>query len=250
MKKSSKIKTLPTFPIVRYARMSGSRHRVGKKSKIILTGLILVLFLSFTPQTAKAAVSTGAVLSLTNSARAQNGLAPLASNSQLVQAAALKAQDMLAKDYFAHTSPQGLNSWHWFKQAGYNYKTAGENLAIDFSDSNAVFSAWMASPSHRANILDPDFTEIGIAIVSGEFSGSATTMVVQMFGAKDGQKVASQKSENSNLSWDSEYLKKALQSQGLDSSVFWDKFFEKFKSFFVDTSVNLRKMFVQEVFLV
>ncbi len=201
------------------------------------------------PQTASAAVSTQAVLNLTNSTRTQSGLAPLTSNSQLAQAAVLKAQDMLAKDYFAHTSPEGLNSWHWFKKVGYNYKTAGENLAIDFVDSNSVFSAWMASPSHRANILDPDFAEIGIAIINGEFSGSNTTVVVQMFGAKAGQRVAPQKSENKNLSWDSEYLRKSLQNQGLDSFAFWDEFFEKFKSFFVDTSTNLRKMFAQEVFL-
>ena len=106
----------------------------------------------------------------------------------------------------------------------------------------------MASPSHRANILDPDFAEIGVTVVSGEFSGSNTTVVVQMFGAKAGQKVAPQKSEN-NLSWDSGYLRKSLQSQRLDNSAFWDEFFEKFKSFFMDTSTNLRKMFVQEVFL-
>ncbi len=222
----------------------------NQSSKLILTSLILVLFLSFTPQTAQAAVSTGAVINLTNAARSQNGLGSLTSNSQLAQAAALKAQDMLAKDYFAHTSPQGLNSWYWFKQVGYNYQTAGENLAIDFSDSGAVFAAWMASPSHRANILDPDFTEIGVASVSGEFSGSNTTIVVQMFGARAGQRVAPQKSENSNLSLNSEYLEKSFANQGLDNSAFWDKFFEKFKSFFMDTSTNLRKMFVQEVFLV
>jgi Cysteine-rich secretory protein family len=109
-------------------------------------------------------------------------LAMLTPNPILERAAQAKADDMARKGYFAHTSPEGIDPWHWFDEAGYDYSYAGENLAINFSESNSVNSAWMNSPLHRANILNGNYTEIGIATATGTYQGRATVFVVQEFG--------------------------------------------------------------------
>src|SRR3989338_10289262 len=101
----------------------------------------------------------------------------------LQKAAQLKAEDMAAKEYFAHDSPEGLKPWHWFEEAGYDFRSAGENLAVYFSDSAEVERAWMNSPSHRANLLSEHFTEIGIALSQGQYQGHDTVYVVQMFAS-------------------------------------------------------------------
>jgi uncharacterized protein YkwD len=122
------------------------------------------------------------LISLTNQERQQQNLIPLKHSTVLDQAAMLKAQDMLQKDYWAHVSPDGIEPWHWFEVAGYQYQTAGENLARDFDTSSGVVSAWMASPTHKENILYRSFTEIGMAVVNGQLLGHDTTLVVQLFG--------------------------------------------------------------------
>ena len=129
-----------------------------------------------------AAVVPPALIELANDYRAGINLAPLKINPVLVLAAELKAQDMALKNYFAHTSPEGLSPWYWFDKAGYNFAYAGENLAIDFSESANVNAAWMNSPGHRANILNKNFTEIGIATAKGYYQGRETIFVVQLFG--------------------------------------------------------------------
>ncbi len=129
-----------------------------------------------------AAVISAVLVDLTNGDRASDNLGGLRVNPLLTAAAQAKADDMAAKGYFAHISPGGENSWHWFAQVGYTFIYAGENLAVDFSDSVDVERAWMNSPGHRSNILNKNFTEIGIATAEGEFEGRATTFVVQMFG--------------------------------------------------------------------
>lgn len=130
-----------------------------------------------------AAVISAVLVDLANGDRVLNSLGTLAINQTLVRAAQAKANDMAEKSYFAHNSPEGYDSWHWFKEAGYTFSYAGENLALDFSDSADVERAWMQSASHRENLLDPHFTEIGIALAQGTFEGRATTFVVQMFAA-------------------------------------------------------------------
>jgi len=110
------------------------------------------------------------------------GLQSLKENTTLDNAAVLKAQDILEKDYFSHQSPDGVAPWYWFKIAGYNYKIAGENLAIGFLDSRELNRAWLDSPSHRANLLNSNYKDVGIAILKGDFQGNETTVVVQLFG--------------------------------------------------------------------
>jgi uncharacterized protein YkwD len=129
-----------------------------------------------------AAVITATLVDLTNNDRKADSIGTLKINPKLVEAAQAKADDMAAKGYFAHNSPEGLTSWYWFEQVKYSFSYAGENLAVNFSDSEDVEQAWMDSPTHRANILNGKFTEIGIATAVGEYKGKTTTFVVQMFG--------------------------------------------------------------------
>jgi len=128
------------------------------------------------------AVISKTLVMLANNNRIANSLGYLVSNPLLERAAQMKADDMASKSYFAHVSPEGVNPWHWFTSAGYNFVYAGENLAINFSDSVDVDRAWMSSPAHKANILNDKFTEIGIATAKGYYNGRETVFVVQMFG--------------------------------------------------------------------
>jgi hypothetical protein len=122
------------------------------------------------------------VIELTNQKRLENGLPPLRLNQTLTQAALAKAGDMFAFNYWAHVSPSGRDPWAFFREAGYNYLYAGENLARDFNTSEAVVEAWMNSPSHRDNLLNGRYQEIGLAVVDGTLEGVETTLVVQLFG--------------------------------------------------------------------
>ncbi len=130
------------------------------------------------------------LLSDTNAEREKLGLSPLTLNSTLSQAAAAKAADMFANGYWAHNSPQGKTPWDFILGAGYHYTLAGENLAKNFQTSDGVVSAWMASPSHKANIVKAGYRDIGFAVVNGVLNGEETTLVVQMFGASNAAPVA------------------------------------------------------------
>lgn len=127
-------------------------------------------------------ISADQVVSLTNQERAKLGYQPVKMNPLLNQAALAKAQDMFSKQYWAHTSPDGKDPWYFIGQANYSYLLAGENLARDFATTPEMVAAWMASPTHRANIVNARYQEIGIAVVNGVLEGFETTLVVQMFG--------------------------------------------------------------------
>lgn len=140
-----------------------------------------------TGEVASASVSVGNIdsmvlIELTNKDRIAQGLAPLSYNAKLAASSNLKADDMAKGQYFSHNSPSGVTPWQWFSRAGYTYRYAGENLAVDFSDSASIETAWMNSPGHRANILNPNYTEIGISLATGIHKGRETTYVVQHFG--------------------------------------------------------------------
>jgi hypothetical protein len=139
---------------------------------------------------AVAAVISSVLVELANTDRNAQGLATLKVNPLLNEVALAKANDMAAKQYFAHNSPDGLTPWHWFKEKGYAFTYAGENLAIDFNESSDVERAWMNSPTHRANIVGTQFTEIGIAVVPGTYQGRPTNYVVQVFGTPSPKAVA------------------------------------------------------------
>lgn len=119
----------------------------------------------------------------TNEQRSKNNLPVLRYNSKLSKAAEKKAVHMFKENYWAHTSPKGINPWTFFKEVDYEYSIAGENLAKDFYDTDTMMSAWMKSPTHRDNILNQKYREIGIAVVNGVLNGIETTLVVQHFAS-------------------------------------------------------------------
>ncbi len=127
-------------------------------------------------------INTSELLSFTNKVRNNNGLDSLKLNSLLSKAAENKAKHMFANNYWAHTAPDGTEPWDFIISSGYGYTYAGENLAVDFSDSDDVVNAWVKSPTHKDNLLNKNYTEIGFAVVDGELEGRKTTLVVQMFG--------------------------------------------------------------------
>jgi hypothetical protein len=137
------------------------------------------------------------VVAQTNEQRKQQGLKPLVLDSRLSAAALAKAQDMLDNQYWAHTSPAGKQPWDFMKAANYRYRVAGENLARDFHQTTDMVKAWMASPTHKANIVNDQYQEIGVAVVNGELEGFETTLVVQMFGAPVAQTASIDQSASS-----------------------------------------------------
>ncbi len=132
------------------------------------------------------------LISQTNQQRQSNGVGTVTESPALSQAAMLKARDMFANNYWAHVSPKGTTPWHWFNLVGYSYQYAGENLAKGFDTSGGVISGWMNSPSHRENLLNPNYKEIGMAVLNGQLDGEATTLVVQFFGTVLGSTAVAQ----------------------------------------------------------
>jgi hypothetical protein len=129
-------------------------------------------------------VSIQDLVNLTNQRRQEAGLAPLALNDQLSNAAAAKASYMFEKNFWAHVAPDGTTPWYFIKNSGYEYLYAGENLARGYNSSGDVVNAWMASPTHRENMLSPNYKDIGFAVQTGSLTGSDTVLVVEEFGSK------------------------------------------------------------------
>ncbi len=152
--------------------------------QLILSSLLIIdpKILGFAAQ-----ISPERVIELTNQERAKIGVAPLVLNPLLTEAALRKGGDMFAFDYWAHNSPSGRDPWAFFHEVGYQYLYAGENLARDFANPEAIVSAWMASPTHRDNILNSKYKEIGVAVIDGTLAGVETTLVVQHFGTPVGE---------------------------------------------------------------
>ncbi|MFH1601707.1 MAG: CAP domain-containing protein [Candidatus Shapirobacteria bacterium] len=146
------------------------------------------------------------VVVLTNEKRQEAGLESLQINDSLNESAQRKAADMFAFDYWAHESPSGRSPWDFIAEVGYaenqgGYIKLGENLAKDFAASEGAVDAWMKSTTHRENIMDPAFQEIGVAVVEGTLQGYKTTLVVQHFGkAKDAK-------ENSGIAVQAQEIK-------------------------------------------
>lgn len=136
-------------------------------------------------------ISIDEVIRLTNEKRISSGVSNLSYNPLLAAAAKAKGEDMLAKDYWAHVAPDGTQPWKFFNDVGYKYKYAGENLAKDFSSPQAAVDAWMASPSHKENLLSANYDEIGVAVVEGDLNGVDTTIIVQLFGKRYSTNIAS-----------------------------------------------------------
>jgi uncharacterized protein YkwD len=128
-------------------------------------------------------VLSNVLVDLTNMDRQSNNVQLLRINPLLEEAAKMKVADMAQKGYFSHVSPSGRTPWEWLDEVGYNYKYAGENLAVNFSDSEDIEKAWMNSEGHRKNIVNSHFTEIGIATARGLYKNRDSIFVVQFFGS-------------------------------------------------------------------
>lgn len=140
----------------------------------------------------------------TNAQRESAGISPLQFNEKLSKAAYYKARDMLAGQYWAHTSPSGVQPWKWLGDADYNYAKAGENLAKNFPSSQAVMNAWMGSATHKGNILRPDYKDVGFAIVDGTLHDRPVSIVVALYavpavGAVQGAQFAAASEEPLSL---------------------------------------------------
>lgn len=192
------------------------KNKVPTSSKIVnvrLLGIIALVLILFNVLSvyvlpndiflvSAAEIDVYELVNLTNAERANSRLNTLTVDSRLVTAAQAKAEDMIAKDYWSHYGPDGESPWQFILASGYEYIYAGENLAKDFASAAPIHNAWMASPSHRENLLNPNFSNIGIAAVTGEFQGKETTIVVQMFGTAYGISDATHSDDNATIDFE------------------------------------------------
>jgi uncharacterized YkwD family protein/spore coat assembly protein SafA len=121
------------------------------------------------------------VLHIVNEERTKAGLNPLQMDWELERVARTKSQDMADKGYFSHQSPTYGSPFDMMKQFGINYRSAGENIASGQTTPVSVMESWMNSQGHRANILKPEYTHIGVGYYRG---GNYGHMWTQMFITK------------------------------------------------------------------
>lgn len=125
------------------------------------------------------------LIELTNTERLKKNLPKVVENEVLNIAAQLKAENMFAENYWAHFAPSGKTPWDFILGSGYKFTFAGENLAKNFYSSEEVVAAWMASKTHRDNLLNENYEDIGIAVVEGVLNGQKTVLIVQEFGTTE-----------------------------------------------------------------
>lgn len=155
----------------------------------VVMKMIVVVFVVLLPSEAYLhpdilAEQSRALLALTNDERTEKGFLPLVVQSKLTHSAGAKANDMAQRQYFSHISPAGNTLDYFLHQAGYDYTVAGENLAMGFSDVRKLVDAWIASPAHYANMVDPAYKEVGVGLESGLYRGTPTVYVVEHYGAR------------------------------------------------------------------
>ena len=133
-------------------------------------------------------ISSKQLLASTNQKRSENSKPTLSIDETLSTAAQAKANDMAMNNYWSHYTPDGKAPWIFIDKAGYSYMKAGENLAYGFATSKDTITGWMNSPTHRANMLDGSFTEVGFGFANAaDFNNSGEeTIVVAMYGQPSG----------------------------------------------------------------
>ena len=171
------------------------RTRRSSKTVQLYLSLFIVIFIGlaanhfWTPTSSQVLgdstnLSPSGLLANTNLSRTENNEIPLSINSDLMKAAQAKANDMVKLNFWSHNTPNGTTPWTFISNSGYLYQSAGENLAYGFISSQAVMLAWMNSPEHRVNILNPDYRNVGFGIAnSPNYQGKGPeTVVVAMYG--------------------------------------------------------------------
>lgn len=158
----------------------------GKRKVIIRTlggVFVLLSIFSFVTFASASEITPENIVNIVNRERQTRGITPLATNNQLQTAARNKSTDMIVRNYFNHYA-HGVTPWQFIRNQNYEYSIAGENLAMGFSSAESVVNAWMNSPSHRANILNPEFQDIGVGIVKGAYNDNGniveTTMTTEI----------------------------------------------------------------------
>lgn len=197
MPKTSKTKRTPRSHTRNHNKRLGKHHKKSNRyAKTyapylpLIISIIASLFVSFwQPNAANTLayateMSTANLLASTNIQRTNNGRSTLKLNAQLASAAQAKANHMVANDYWSHITPDGKEPWVFIQNAGYSYNKAGENLAYGFATSADTVAGWMNSPTHKANMLDDAFTEVGFGFAnSSNYNGDGKqTVVVAMYG--------------------------------------------------------------------
>jgi uncharacterized protein YkwD len=153
------------------------------KTKYLLESIAFAfVFLAVAAPVLASEITAKKVIELVNIERQKMNLVPLSESEALFRVAERKAADMLAKDYFAHTSPEGKTPWSFYEKEKYDYRYAGENLAINFVSAEKQMDAWMKSETHKKNILSDKFSEIGVAVAEGKINGQEAIVTVQEFG--------------------------------------------------------------------
>ncbi|HEX7586264.1 MAG TPA: CAP domain-containing protein [Patescibacteria group bacterium] len=177
--------------------MSKNTNKISRIAVLaVFIGIFAVFYFSYA---IASSITANNIIKLVNDARSKEGLKTLQENPKLSAAASAKAEDMLKNDYFAHNSPAGKTPWYWIEKTGYNYKYAGENLAMNFTGAEEEQKAWMKSESHRKNILNSNYQEIGVAVAEGKIDGASTIVAVQMFGSSPSFVPAAEKVPTENL---------------------------------------------------
>lgn len=153
-------------------------------AKVIMPGALRVVDNILNYNNSK--LSKDSIIELTNKNRKENGnLEGLKENADLDFSADKKLKDMFKKQYFEHMSPSNIGVGDLGKEVGYEYIVIGENLAMgNFKDDKSLVDAWMASVGHRANILNKNYVDIGVAVGMGNFKGKDIWMAVQHFGTE------------------------------------------------------------------
>lgn len=118
------------------------------------------------------------IITLTNEVRVDLGLPALVVVKKLNNSAQYKADDMSAKEYFAHTKNNKTVAT-WLEDADYKYETAGENLAVGYSTAQDIVDAWKNSPTHYVNLIDKDFKDFGVGLAGGVYNGQPTVFIAQ-----------------------------------------------------------------------
>lgn len=154
--------------------------------------------------------SVAGIIKHTNIERTKLGLKPLTVNIKLNSSAGLKTDDILLNQYFEHVSPTGKSASDLVRETKYDFELIGENLALgNFGSDQKLVAAWMGSPKHRANILNPKFTEIGVSVAKGVYKEQEQWIFVQHFGKPQPNCVRS----DSNLKDKIDVEKKVLEAE-------------------------------------
>lgn len=183
----------------RYKKQHGLHHKHSDKYLkvywpyipvlvLVLSGVFLsIAILINKPNNSLAStnISAPSLLTQTNELRKSSKLEPLQLNNQLTTAAQEKANDMAIRNYWSPISPNGQTPWQIIQSTGYHYQTAGENLAYGFSSSKSLFTAWDDSASHKGNMINGSFEDVGfgIARTPDYQSQGPETIVVALYGS-------------------------------------------------------------------